>query len=239
MLQANPNLVRPLRLIAAATLIGPALLFAYAAWTNHRALDQRATERIESALDVIQEHALKVFQTIDRAIAETNEVLRGLPDEQIRADEARLQARIKEIQAALPHIESIWAFDRNGRPLLASTLLPVPQTLNNSDRDYFRAQAAQDAGAFIGEVLSARVGKSQFFVFSRRRPLSDGRFNGIVAVTIPPDSLRDFYARVVQWPDFSAALIRTDGVFLARFPNRDNAILRLKAGSVFETAIAA
>src|SRR3954469_16434159 len=94
MLQANPNLVRPLRLIAAATLIGPALLFAYAAWTNHRAIDQRATERIESALDVIQEHALKVFQTIDRTIAETNEVLRGLSDEDVRANERRLSHRL-------------------------------------------------------------------------------------------------------------------------------------------------
>src|SRR4051794_21764070 len=206
-----------LQLLMWTGVVHPASLFIYASWTNFRSLDQTATERAERNLDVIQEHALKVFQTVDRAIAETNEVLRGLPDEQIRADEAHLQARVKETQSALPHIESIWAFDRDGRPLLASTLLPVPQNLNNSDRDYFRAQVAQDAGPYIGEVLSARVGKSQFFVFSRRRPLSDGRFNGIVAVTIPPDSLRDFYARVVQWPDFSAALIRTDGVFLARF----------------------
>src|SRR3954454_16203964 len=153
-----------LQLLMWAGVVLPASLFIYASLVNHKALDQAATERGERSLDVLQEHAVKVFQTIDRAIAETNEVLRGLPDEQIRADEARLQARIKEIQAALPHIESIWAFDRNGRPLLASTLLPVPQTLNNSDRDYFRAQAAQDAGAFIGEVIAARGGKSPVFV---------------------------------------------------------------------------
>ena len=156
----------------------PASLFIYASVVNYRALDQAATERVERNLDVLQEHALKVFQTIDRAIAETNEVLRGLPDEQIRADEARLQARIREIQSALPHIEAIWAFDRNGRPLLASTLLPVPQTLNNSDRDYFMAQAAQDGGAYIGEVISARVGTAQFFVLSRRHFLSTGVSTG-------------------------------------------------------------
>ena len=75
-------------------------------------------------------------------------------------------------------------------------------------------------------------------MLSRRRPLVDGRFNGIVAVTIPPDSLREFYARVAQSPEFSAALIRPDGIFLARFPSQGNAILRLKAGNAFETAIA-
>ena len=57
MLQAKPNLVWPLRLIAAATLIGPALLFAYATWATYRSVDQGGGERIESALNVIQEHA--------------------------------------------------------------------------------------------------------------------------------------------------------------------------------------
>src|SRR4051812_44900154 len=100
--QSQSSLVWPLRLIAGATLILPAFLFAYAAWANHRFIDQRATERIESALDVIQEHALKVLQTIERTIAETNEVLHGLSDEAIRADEKRLSRRLKQTQVSLP-----------------------------------------------------------------------------------------------------------------------------------------
>src|SRR5215210_8971102 len=112
--QAKSNLVWPLRLIAAATLIGPALLFAYATWANHRSIDQRGTERIESALDVIQEHALKVLQTVERTIAETNEVLRGLSDDGIRSDERRLSRRLRQTQDALPQIQSIWVSTARG-----------------------------------------------------------------------------------------------------------------------------
>src|SRR4051812_30418500 len=189
--QSQSSLVWPLRLIAGATLILPVFLFAYAAWANHRFIDQRATERIESALDVIQEHTLKVLQTIERTIAETNEVLRGLTDEEIRSDQTRLSARLKRTQNALPQMQSIWAFDREGRPLVSSTVLPVPPTLNNADRDYFQAQVARDAGTFIGDIVQARVGSWRFFVVSgRRAEPAQGVFNGVVAVSVLPDHFR-------------------------------------------------
>src|SRR5215218_6290388 len=192
--QSQSSLIWPLRLIAGATLILPALLFAYAAGANHRLIDQRATERIESALDVIQEQALKVLQTIERTIAETNEVLRGLSDEAIRADEKRLSRRLKQTQVALPQMQSIWAFDHEGRPLVSSTVVPVPPTLNNADRDYFRAQVERDAGTFIGDIVQARIGSFRFFVISGRRPeRPEGGFNGIIAISVLPDHFREFY----------------------------------------------
>src|SRR5215210_6609806 len=235
--QAKPNLVWPLRLIAAATLIGPALLFVYATWANHRSIDQRSTERIESALDIIQEHALKVLQTIERTIAETNEVLRGLSDDQIRADEKRLSRRLRQTQDALPQIQSIWAFDREGRPLVSSTVVPVPPTLNNADRDYFRAQAERDAGTFIGDIVQARVGAWRFFVVSGRRPeRPEGGFNGVVAVSVLPDHLREFYGRLSQVAD-SFGLIRADGAFLARYPAVLDRPERLNPQSGFVRAI--
>ena len=212
--------IQLLQLLIWAGVILPVSLFLYAGWVNYRALDVAASERAERNLDVLQEHALKVFQTIDRTIAETNEVLRGLSDDEIRADEARLQARLARTQRALPQVEAIWAFDRNGRPLLASTLLPVPSTLNNADRDYFKAQVAEDGGTYIGSVLAARVGDARFFVVSQRRSLGRGpirrgdrghraarRSSGISTRASP------------NRPIIRQSLIRADGVFLARFPD--------------------
>jgi two-component system NtrC family sensor kinase len=118
-------------------------------------------------------------------------------------------------------------------------VLPVPRDLDNSDRDYFKAQLQPDSATYIGEVIKARIGDFTFFVVSRRRMSADGQFNGVVAVTVPPQSLQDFYARVTQTNDFSASLIRADGMFLARFPFSGQPILRLQAGSRFSQAIAA
>src|SRR3712207_3233984 len=131
----------PLHLLLVASLLGPALFFAYTAWADYRRIVEQTDERIERALDVVQEHSLKAFQTIERTIAETNEVMRGLSPEQILAEEARLQDRLRRTQNSLPQIEAIWLFDRAGHPLVSSTILPVPRDIDNSERDYFKAQA--------------------------------------------------------------------------------------------------
>jgi len=172
-----------LQLLVAAAIVLPAALFLYVAWTQYRTLDAVATERVERTLDVVQEHALRVFQTIDRTIAETDEVVRGLSDEEIRAREPALHERLKQTQESLPQIEAIWLFDRTGRPLVSSTIHPLPQGLNNADRDYFRAHVAGEVGTYIGDILTARVGNQVFFVVSRRRSDPAGGFNGVIAGT--------------------------------------------------------
>lgn len=217
----------PLRLIAVLSLVGPALFFSYDIWQSSRAIEAQAEQRIEHGLDVLQEHALKGLQTVERSISEANEVLRNLTDEQIRAAESDFFLRLKRTQQALPQIESIWAFDRDGRPLVSSTILPVPQALDNSDRSYFAAQRQPAAGTFVSEVMRARVGSLSFFVISGRRlGIPADRFNGVIAVSVMPDHFSEFYRKLTRGQD-SFALIRADGTFLARYPE-----LRLDAGAV-------
>jgi two-component system NtrC family sensor kinase len=235
--QPSPT-TRLLELLIWAAIVVPTALFFYAGWSNYKSIDAFATERVERTLDVLQEHALKVFQTIERTIGETNEVLRGLSDEEIRADEERLHLRLKQTQLSLSQIEAIWAFDRAGHPLVSSTIHPVPRGLDNSDRDYFRTQAQEDAGTYIGDVIPARIGNMYFFVVSRRRPRADGRFNGVIGVTVPPTSFRTFYTRIAQGTALSAGLIRADGTFLARFPLAEAPVLRLGPGNRFVEAVA-
>lgn len=218
MLRTRLSFFWPLRLIAVLSLVGPGLFFSYDIWQSRRAVDAQADERIERALDVLQEHALKGLQTVERSISEANEVLRNLPDERIRAAEADYFLRLKRTQQALPQIEAIWAFDRDGRPLVSSTILPVPQSINNSDRSYFAAQRRPGTGTFVSEVMQARIGSLAFFVVSGRR---DGfpadRFNGVIAVSVMPEHFSEFYRKLTRGHD-SFALIGSDGTFLARYP---------------------
>ncbi|MBD2748701.1 response regulator [Microvirga sp. BT688] len=227
----------PLQLLLVASLLGPALFFAYTAWDDYRRLREHADERIERALDVVQEHSLKAFQTIERTMAETNEVLRGLTPEQILAEEARLQSRLRRTQDALPQIEAIWVFDKAGRPLVSSTILPVPRDLDNSERDYFKVQAERDAGTYIGRTITSKVGSIRFFVVSQRRPTQDGSFDGIVAVSVRPEHFREFYGRISRALADSISLIRSDGEFLARYPSRGTEPLQLTPGNSLLPAI--
>ncbi|MBM6581644.1 response regulator [Microvirga sp. BT689] len=227
----------PLQLLLVASLLGPALFFAYTAWDDYQRIVQHSDERIVRALDVVQEHSLKAFQTIERTIAETNEVMRGLSPEQILADEARLQRRLRRTQDTLPQIEAIWVFDKAGHPLVSSTILPVPRDLDNSDRDYFKVQVNQDAGTYIGRPITAKIGNIKFFVVSQRRPSSDESFDGIVAVSVRPEHFRDYYTRISRGLADSLSLIRDDGVFLARYPSNGNEAPQLTSGNSLLPAI--
>lgn len=214
---SKQSLFWPLRLIAVLSLVLPAAVLALSIWQNWRSVHVQARERIQSSLDVLHEQTQKSLQTVERSISETNEVLRGMSDEAIRAAESELYLRLKRTQQALPQIESIWAFDKNGHPLVSSTILPVPRNLNNSDRSYFRAQL-NSFDTYVSEVLRARVGTQRFFVVSGRRSGEPAAgFQGVIGITVTPDSFSEFYRKLSRGRD-AFGLVRSDGTVLARFP---------------------
>jgi hypothetical protein len=87
---ARESAVRLLKLMMVASLVLPAALYAYASWVSYRDTHAAADDRIDRLLDVQQEQALRVFQTIDRTFAEVDEVVRGMSDEQIRVAQVSL-----------------------------------------------------------------------------------------------------------------------------------------------------
>src|SRR5262249_56947499 len=99
---ARQSAIRLLQLMMVASVVLPLMLLAFAAWLNYHHEQSVADDRIERSLDIIHEHTLKVFQTIERTIAEVNEIVRGMPDEEIRQEQPRLHERIKRIVDALP-----------------------------------------------------------------------------------------------------------------------------------------
>ena len=105
-----------------ASVVLPVVLFAFAAWLNYRHEYAVADDRIERSLDILHEHTLKVFQTVERAIAEVNEIVRGMSDDDIRRDQLHLHERLKHIVDALPQVRAIFLIDRDGRPLVSSQL---------------------------------------------------------------------------------------------------------------------
>src|SRR5215210_6044150 len=233
----SASAIRVLRWLIAASIVFPLALFGYAGVTNYRAAWTGADERIERTLDVLQEHALKVFETVDLAIEVANETLRGFSDEAIRAGEPAFHARLKGLHDGLPEIGAILVFDRDGRLLISTADLPAPRSVDFSDRDYFKVHAAGDAGTYIGDVLVPRVSSIFFFNVSRRRPAPESGFAGVAAVSVLPREIKAFYARLGRGLAFSASLVRADGAFLARYPSPDERPLRLTPDSVFARAI--
>src|SRR5580658_6106515 len=183
---ARESAVRLLKLMMVASLVLPATLYAYASWVGYRDIHAEADERINRSLDVMQEQALKVFETVDRTFAEVDEVVRGMSDEQMRGAQPALHARLERIAGVMPQLQAIVLIGSDGHPLASSALEAVRSDADFTGRDYFSAQINDDAGTYVSDVRTPElpgIGKD-FFVLSHRLASPDGSFRGIVAVEV-------------------------------------------------------
>jgi two-component system, NtrC family, sensor kinase len=217
---ARQSAVRLLQLMMVASIVLPTVLFAFAARLNYVRTQAVADERIERSLDILHEHALKVFQTVERAMAEVDEVLRGLSDSDIRREHQRIDVRLGQIVTAMPQLQGIYVLDRGGRHL-AGSRLDVAQDASGADRSYFQAQLDRDAGTYVSEAAMSRAVPSGAYAFylSRRRPSANASFTGVTAVAVQPDYFQEFYSRIGQAAGSYYSMIREDGSILARYPS--------------------
>ncbi len=227
-----------LHLLVWAAVVLLISLFAYVGWAQYQSLRSEAAERVERTVDVVHDHALLFFQTIERTISETNEIVRGLDDATIRAREEELRPRLRRAPGSGPHVEAIWILDRNAHPLVTSAIYPLRQAVQHRDWESFKAHVAQDAGTHIGDLLTTPLGDQVVLVLSRRRTDSTGEFNGVVAVAVARTALQDFFARVAQDAGLSVGLVRADGTVLVRHPAIANGIPRLRTDNRFVSAVA-
>jgi len=207
-----------------ASVVLPAVLFAFASWLSYRHEHAVADDRIERSLDIIHEHALKVFQTGERAIAEVEEVIRGMPDDAMLAQQARLHERLKQIVDEVPQFQAIVVTDRAGHVSAASTLLSDMSHASVADRPFFQSLAGGAEGTVVSPTMTPRWGglTDPFFTLSRRRLSLDGAFSGIISVAIQPRYFEEFYGLIGHSSGDLYSLVRSDGTFLARHPSRSS-----------------
>jgi two-component system NtrC family sensor kinase len=241
MLTARHAAIRLLKLMMVASIVLPAILFVFAAWVSYRNTESVNDERIDRSLDILHEHALKVFQTVERTFAEIGEVTRGMPDDDIRANESTLHDRLKRIADTLPQLQGIVIMDRTGHALVSSNSYPVEREVSFADRDYFKALLNGDKGTYVSGMHQPRLpGIGNFFFgLSQRRQSADGRFNGIISIALLPTYFESFYARMGRSQGSYFGMARADGGFLARFPPLKDRSVKLDERSKFHEGIVA
>jgi two-component system NtrC family sensor kinase len=202
----------------AASIIAPALVFAYAAYSAYHNAFELADERIERSLEVSAEQALRVFRSINVTLDSIDQITRGKTDSTIKDSGAELSERLKQFAHTFPDISSIWVLDRNGDALLSSLFFPVPAAFNAPERAHLKAELAQGDEAHIGRVVSITLTGAILFPVSKRRHDSSGTFNGYTLVSVLPAAFENLYATLRGRSSASFALIREDGAVLARHP---------------------
>src|SRR3954467_5989583 len=213
----------PYRLLIAAALLIPALLFGAVAWEDRGRVLGNAEQEAQQTVDIFRQHALNVFETHELIAARISEHLRGMTWDEIAGAEA-LHRYLKKIQEDYPQAQDIWLADPAGVVRNSSRFFPTPP-VDVSDRDYFIALQRADQGTFIGHLVQGRITGKLSFSVARRRESETDAFNGVIILTVYPQYFIDFWRKVAPDPESAAGLVRADGMILARVP--DSKILSL------------
>src|SRR3954464_10940560 len=238
MRQRRDVALRSLRVMLVASVALPLLLFCYVAWTTWHSAFDLADERIERALDIAAEQALRIFQSISVTFDSVEQITRGRTGRSLKLNEAELSERLKQFVAALPGIGSIWILDENEDALVSSLFFPVPPAFNAPERAHLKAQLAPDAAIHIGEVIRIELTGKLIFPVSKWRFDSSGTFSGVTEISVSPQAFERFYGQLASHSSASFTLFREDGAVLARYPAPALTGMKLDASSGFGQMIA-
>jgi signal transduction histidine kinase len=239
-----PAATRLLHLLLIGSIVVPLAVLAgggYLAWVSTR---ERAQADLMRRVAIAEEHAIKVLDTHQLVAARINDLVGNLTDQAILIEEQVLHGQIAQEIKNLPQVQTALVIGRNGHPLVSATIYPVDRNLDLSDRAHFQTLRERSDPYYVSVIEVGRLDSERHFFLSRRKESEPGSFDGVITVTVSPQYFQDFYAKLVDASrDYTAALVRTDGVGLVRYPvpaagdNRDqnllNAVAEHADGGIF------
>ena len=229
--------LRLLKTMLVASIVIPVAIFSYASWVNYQSAIAHADEELTASLNILAQHASGIFQSVDLTFTAVDAMLGDLTDEQIKTSEQALHQQLEKIEKSSNAIDAILVTDKAGRTVISSAVFPIPSGLGVADRDYFLAQVERDAGTYVGAASQSRVRSEPFFGISRRRPLHDGQFSGIITISVAPKIFSDFYRELAGDTTASFTLLRGDGAILARHPMPPADISQFRPDSGFMLSV--
>lgn len=212
-------------LLVSAVLVPLSILAAGAGLAWQQVWVQAEAELVRSA-DAAAEYAARFLDAHALLADRADDLLRGLTDERIQAQEARWHDALRRVAAARPSVLSLDAIGADGRPLVGASRFPVPRSLDPRGREAF--DALRDPAApepFVGTTRFSVPDDQHSFAVARRRgaasdaaaaPGQDGPFRGVVLVTLRTAELAARLRRLGDEPDDAVAMVRADGELLAR-----------------------
>ena len=225
--------VRMFKIMLVASIAIPVAIFSYAAWVTYKAAFAHADEQLSSTLDIMSEQAGKIFQSVDLGFAGINTLIGGMSDDEIKASEQVVHAKLKELDDAVSAVDGIWVFGQDAHPLVTSRIYPAPRELDISDREYFQAQLKEDAGLFVSPLVTAKVTGLPIITVSRRSSSGEGRPFRVLVIAVKPGVFTEFYGRLARGSAASFSLVKKTGDILARFPAPPGGITRFGPDSGF------
>ena len=240
--EAASGAIRTLRLLLVGTIIVPVLLGAVGGYFSYRASYEGAAVGLAEAVAAAGENTTKILDTHVLVAARIDDLLAGLTDPQLRAQEKALHERIAQQIEGLPQVAASWVIDADGHELVSARVFPVNRDLDHSGREDFRALRDARQQTYIWALRARSLGRGDYqpyFTVSQRRQAPDGGFRGIVVVAVSGPYFASFYNALLGGSaQYAASLVREDGTSLARYPESATPAAPRQADDMLATAIA-
>jgi hypothetical protein len=180
------------------------------------------TDRAFQSLDLVLTSVIERMQSPWYCLA------RGFQERMSGQD---TQSLLKDKISGLPHIDAVSLFDVDGKMINLSRFWPVPN-LNNADRKYFLAfKSDPKLNSFVSEPVVNRATGTWTVFLVRRLTDPSGKFLGVINGAMELAFFEKLFGAVVLNEHSSIALLRSDGMLLARYPRLETII-----GTVFTGA---
>jgi signal transduction histidine kinase/ActR/RegA family two-component response regulator len=190
-------------------------------------LHSQREERQRSTVDMANQAATianVVALQADTLFAAIDINLHYLVSEYLDKSAAGFQTTVRNSLASFPPgaIVQIGATDATG--MLRYTNLASTKPVDLSDREHIKAHfGATEGRMFVSAPVLGRVSQQWSIQFSRP-VVADGRFAGVMVVSIAPSYVADKLGKVALNPGDSVQLILLDGRYLARSRDLDKAM---------------
>jgi len=234
--------IRTLRVLLVGTIIVPLLLGAVGGYFSYRASYHTASTALDEAVAVAAENTTKILDTHMLVAARIDDLLTGLTDPEIRAEEKALHERIAQQIADLPQVAAAWVLDANGHELVSARVFPVNHDLDHSAREDFRVLREGRSQTFILALRARSLSDGDYrpyFTVSQRRQTSAGSFRGIIVVAVSGPYFASFYNSLLGGaPRYIASVLRDDGTSLAHYPETEQPPQPEQADEALAKAIA-
>ncbi|MEA3128354.1 MAG: hypothetical protein QOF46_149, partial [Paraburkholderia sp.] len=139
-------------------------------------------------------------------------------DARIRAQQAGLHDRLRQIGGDFPQVSSIYLLGVNGELLVSSLSYPAPALSTNRREDFITARAMRPQ-PYFSQAVFGPLSQTNVFNTVTGRSGENGQFLGEVSVALRTEYFSRFYRELTNGDtSLVLGLYRQDGSLLVRYP---------------------
>src|ERR1041385_9044161 len=217
-------------ILSGIVLVGLIVCASLAAILNSRERALTNAERqLQNLAFVLASQATATFETIDRVQASLVEQIAAAGIHSAQEFEEKFtnietHLMLKDKHLGLPHVGAFSLVNAEGKIFNFSRSWPVRQ-IDVSDREFFQVlKADQTRTSFISEPIRKRATGEWIIPLARTIRTVDGKFAGLLLAAVDVAQFEREFQPIVLGEHGSIALLRDNGVLLARYPRIESIV---------------